>query len=194
MGVVQFSEKQKVSCFRFTDLQPHRLQMALVRTVTPTLGRTVFPLFCLSVYIRYICILFLSLPFWSHNKRCLLIIPLYVLWDFIASYPQDPVPAYLLFTAYHSVFSFMSDKTCLREVGCGSADWIDLAQDRDRWRALVYSVMNLRVPWNAGNFLSSLGHFSFSGRTLLHGVSKLKLVFIVSYSFTLLNFIKIAHF
>jgi hypothetical protein len=34
----------------------------------------------------------------------------------------------------------------LREVGCGGADWIDLAQDRDRWRALVYTVMNLRVP------------------------------------------------
>jgi hypothetical protein len=35
----------------------------------------------------------------------------------------------------------------------------------------VYTVMNLRVSQNAGNFLSSLGHFSFSGRTLLHGVS-----------------------
>jgi hypothetical protein len=30
------------------------------------------------------------------------------------------------------------------------ADWIDLAQDRDRWRALVYTVMSLRVPQNAG--------------------------------------------
>jgi hypothetical protein len=34
-------------------------------------------------------------------------------------------------------------------------DWIDLAQDRVRWRALVKVVMNLRVPENAGNFLSS---------------------------------------
>jgi hypothetical protein len=63
-------------------------------------------------------------------------------------------------------------KMDLREVGCGGADWIDLAQDRDRWRALVYTVMNLRVPQNVGYFLSSLGHFSFSGRTLLHGVRR----------------------
>jgi peptide subunit release factor RF-3 len=51
----------------------------------------------------------------------------------------------------------------------GGVDWIDLAQDR--WRALVYTVMNFRFPKNAGNSLRSLGHFSFSGRTLLHGVS-----------------------
>jgi hypothetical protein len=34
----------------------------------------------------------------------------------------------------------------LVEVGCGDVDWIDLARDRDRWRALVNSVLNLRVP------------------------------------------------
>jgi hypothetical protein len=37
-------------------------------------------------------------------------------------------------------------KMDLREIGWDDMDWIDLAQDTDRWRALVDTVMNLRVP------------------------------------------------
>ena len=37
-------------------------------------------------------------------------------------------------------------KMDLQEVGCGVLDWINLAQNRDRWQALVYAVMNFQVP------------------------------------------------
>ena len=59
-----------------------------------------------------------------------------------------------------------------QEVGCGYMDWIGLAQNRDKWRTLVSAVMNLRVPLNAGYFLTNCKPICLSGRTLHHGVSK----------------------
>ena len=59
----------------------------------------------------------------------------------------------------------------LQEVGCGYMDWIGLAQGRDRWRTLMSAAMNLRVPFNAGNFLTSCKPVSCSRRTLHRGVS-----------------------
>jgi hypothetical protein len=42
-----------------------------------------------------------------------------------------------------------------REMGLEDGYWIQLAKDRDRWRVLVNTVMNLPVPYKAGNFLTS---------------------------------------
>jgi hypothetical protein len=56
--------------------------------------------------------------------------------------------------------------------GMWDIDWIEIAWDRDRWWALVNVVMNIRVPQNAGNLLTSSEPVSFSRRVLFHGVSK----------------------
>jgi hypothetical protein len=62
-------------------------------------------------------------------------------------------------------------KINLREIGWSGIDWIDLAQDRDQWRDLVYTVMNLQVPTNVGKFVNSKATGGFSRRAQLHAVS-----------------------
>jgi hypothetical protein len=46
-------------------------------------------------------------------------------------------------------------KMGLRTIRCGGMGWFDLVQDSDQWRALVNTVINLRVPENVRKFLSS---------------------------------------
>jgi hypothetical protein len=59
-------------------------------------------------------------------------------------------------------------KMDLREIGWNGRDWIDLAQDRDQWRAYVNAVMNLRVPLNTAKFLSGCTIGGFSRRAQFH--------------------------
>jgi hypothetical protein len=59
----------------------------------------------------------------------------------------------------------------LLEIGLNVVNWIGLAQDRYRWRALVNAVMNLRVPYNAGNLPSGCTTSGLSSGTQLYRVS-----------------------
>jgi hypothetical protein len=56
-------------------------------------------------------------------------------------------------------------------VGWGAVDWVGLAQDKDRWRALVNSVLNVRVPQNAVKLSSVQTTRDLSSSSQLHRVS-----------------------
>jgi hypothetical protein len=59
----------------------------------------------------------------------------------------------------------------LGEVGWGNVDWIGLAMDRNRWTALVNSILNLRVPSNAGKLSSGVTSSGLSSSVQLHIIS-----------------------
>jgi hypothetical protein len=58
-------------------------------------------------------------------------------------------------------------KIDLREIEWDGVDWIDLAQDRDKWRALVNTVISFRVPLDSRKFLSSYTIGGFTRRAHL---------------------------
>jgi hypothetical protein len=58
----------------------------------------------------------------------------------------------------------------LVEIGLGELDWIGLAQDRYKWKALRNSVMNHRVLYNAGNLPSGCTAPGFSGSAQFHRI------------------------
>jgi hypothetical protein len=62
------------------------------------------------------------------------------------------------------------------EIGLSVMDWTDVAQDRNQWRTLVNTVVNIRVPQNVGKFLSSCTTGGFSRRAQLQ---EIKLVWVV---------------
>jgi hypothetical protein len=59
----------------------------------------------------------------------------------------------------------------LGEVGWGDVDWIGLAKDRNMWRAVVNSVLNIRAPRNFGKLSNGLASSGLSGSAQLHTVS-----------------------
>jgi hypothetical protein len=69
-----------------------------------------------------------------------------------------------------------NNKMDLQKMGSGGMDWIDLAQDRDRWWALVNEIMKASgsIKWGGGDFFTNREPVSFSRRTILRGVSKRK--------------------
>jgi hypothetical protein len=62
-------------------------------------------------------------------------------------------------------------KMDILEIGWGGVDWIGLAQDRDKWRALVNVVMNLQVPRNDGKLSSGYTIGGLSSSVQFHRVS-----------------------
>jgi hypothetical protein len=71
----------------------------------------------------------------------------------------------------------------LLEIGWGGVDWIGLARDRDKWRALENAVMKLRVPKNAGKLSSGYMIGGLSSSSQFHRVS---LVNILIYYVTII--------
>jgi hypothetical protein len=70
-------------------------------------------------------------------------------------------------------------KVDLVEIGWGGMDWIVLNQDRDHWRTLVNTGVNVHVPENVGKFLSGCTSGGLSRRVQFHGVRYFSLPYLL---------------
>jgi hypothetical protein len=75
-------------------------------------------------------------------------------------------------------------KMDLREIAWDGMDWIDLAQDRDRWRALVNRLINLRVPSNAG-IISRVATQLVASQERLSSMSESNLILYMKFIFVI---------
>jgi hypothetical protein len=59
----------------------------------------------------------------------------------------------------------------MQELGCGVMEWMEMVQDRDRWRALVTAVKYIQIPYIEGEILDKRIPVSFFRKYLFHGVN-----------------------
>jgi hypothetical protein len=111
----------------------------LIQVILHTLKRTVFSQYILANY--------------HIQKRWAVVTELFFVKQCIWKDPQSENRFFPLMLFAFSCRWEDNIKMDLQEVGRGCGDWMELAQDRERWRTLVSTVMKFRVSYNAGNFL-----------------------------------------
>lgn len=162
----------KVWCFYLTGVCEANL---ILRKVSLQLARA---------FIFWLAVLFE--PVWYLRKISLRINPFIV----ISNITRIECVIYYTYSLWYwkTLFRARSKwegniKISLKEIRWKGMDWIHQAQNRGQWQAYVSTVINLWVPYNAGNFLTSWTAVSFSRRIMFHRVKGfVDVCFIMSYT------------
>jgi len=139
-----------------------------------TIGQMLGPLVLqLAVCLMWCRVHELSVTLWLHETRQCLDETLFctVVWQQTGVYRLlvgKPEGKAAPETCRHRCYDI---KMNIKEIGLKGMEWISLAQDRDKWQAVVCTVMNSWFPWNVGDLLTSWGTSSFPRSAVLWGVS-----------------------